>query len=145
MSSRHSNKEVGTFARRPFFSWFKFTVGASGAVGTVTQGGGLSFLSVVRTSIGLYTVTFNPPNPLAQNGLINVTPRFHRSSGTGPSILCDYKAGTFAVSGTGVATFQFNTSGNTAAGDTTQVLADPTSGGEIQCQVVESRDPTAFS
>ena len=109
---------------------FNFAIGAAGAVGTITQAGANFVTSVTRTAQGIYTVQLNQlypvrliytdaniATPAVGNAL--VTARFDSDSYSAT-------AGTFIV----------NTSGNTGAGDTTQIAADPADGAKVNVELV---------
>jgi hypothetical protein len=108
---------------------FHFNVGAAGAVGTIYQAGANFVLSVTQTATGVYTVQLNKnyptriihidaniATPLVGNALVTARPKAGSYSAT---------AGTFVVF----------TSGNTGAGDTTQIAADPADGAEVHVVV----------
>jgi len=120
----------------PSTGYCKFTVGASGAVGTLYQGRGNSVKSIVRNSAGNYTVTMNPPSVF---DLLYVNVVLHRAAVGDALIKPSLDIGSFAVGATGETTFIIFCSGDTAVNDTTQVAADPITGSEFHLTWTEPR------
>lgn len=131
------DNSVGTSMRKVYIHAFKFAVGATGAVGTVIQGGGLAVASVVRASAGLYTVTLN--NPQFFN-ILNFHPQVHPAAVADPALRCSYVPGSLTTSAAGVVTFQFRCTADTAVDNTLQAATDPTSGSEVHVKFLEIRD-----
>lgn len=60
---RRFNREYSGSGLGLCFSFCKWTVGATGAVGTLYQAKSASIRSITRAQAGTYTVQFNPPYP----------------------------------------------------------------------------------
>lgn len=122
------NQIVTTTAKAPVLSFFKFAVGAIGAVGTLSQGKANLVTSVVRNSAGNYTVNFNKPYPL---NLLFVDPRVHRNAIADAYVTAEYDVGSFtAGGGSGSASMVILcTAGNTIA-------TDPPNGSEVHVVLV---------
>lgn len=95
------NQIVTTTAKAPVVSWFKFTVGATGAVGTVSQGKANLVQSVTRLGAGSYRVQFNRPYPLNVLGFVPVQ---NRNAVTDAKVDVDYDAGSYSAT-TGILDF----------------------------------------
>lgn len=134
MATTKRNKEVGTVASHPVFHFIRIKIGAAGAVSSTFQGGGLSISSVALGTTGLYTLTFAPPAPFYP---IVMDPKYHKPLATSPRINVSYVPGSWTVSAAGVVTMQIQCTGDTAANNTAQVAANPTSGSEIHMTLVE--------
>ena len=105
------NQIVSTTCKAPVLSWFKFTVGATGAVGTVSQGKANLVSSITRLGAGSYRVQFNVPYPLNVLGFVPVQ---NRNAVTDARVDVDYDAGSYNAS-TGVLDF-FTSSRTGSAG-----------------------------
>lgn len=105
---------------------FKFAIGASGAVGTVSQGSGGFVSGVAKTATGRYTVTLNTPYP---SSIIYVHPTLSISAVTAGTSKCAYKEGSYSAS---AGTFEITVSKPTDdTHATTQVAVDPENPSEI--------------
>lgn len=122
------NQIVTTTCKAPVLSWFKFTVGATGAVGTVSQGKANLVASVVRNSAGNYTVNFNKPYPL---NILFCDPKVHRNAIADAFVKMEYDVGSFtAGGGSGSASMVlFTTNAGTTA-------TDPPNGSEVHVMLV---------
>jgi hypothetical protein len=120
-----SNKGIRTSNMGSHRQIFHFNVGAAGAVGTIYQAGANFVLSVTRTAQGIYTVQLNKLYPVR-------VIRFDASIATplvgNPLVTARVQSGTYSSTN---GTFVVLTSGNTGAGDTTQIAADPANGAEV--------------
>ncbi len=92
-NTRGFNRELLTTALTACFNFCKFTVGATGAVGTLKQGASNSIASVTRNSAGNYTVQFNKPYPAA---LADIKIQLHRNAVTDAVIDAGYDAGSYS-------------------------------------------------
>lgn len=93
MSQRDFHKELMTGALGACATWCRFTVGATGAVGTLKQCKSNSISSVTRNSAGNYTVQFNEPYPAA---MADVKVQLHRAGVTDVKVDVDYDAATYS-------------------------------------------------
>jgi hypothetical protein len=91
-NTRGFTRELLSTALTAGLNWFKFTAGASGAVGTLYQGASNSVASVTRNSVGLYTVQFNKPFPGA---VADVRAVVHPASIGNPAVDLNYVPGSF--------------------------------------------------
>jgi hypothetical protein len=126
------NKEITTPCLNPLISWFRFSVGAAGAVtaDTTYQLKGNFIESVTYSATGIYTVQLTRPYPEA---IINARATVNRAGATDADVRMDYDAGTYSKT---AGTLVFFTSGHTAAGNTTQVAADPPTNSEVHVELV---------
>jgi hypothetical protein len=126
---------VRTVAKAPLFGWFRFTVGATGAVGTIRQGKSNHVKSVTRTGVGAYTVEFNRPFPL---NLLDIDFDVNRLLvGNGiRNVSMDFTYGLVQGNDTTGTTFKFFVSGDTAANNTVQVATELIQGTELVCSYV---------
>lgn len=124
------NFNVATTAKNPVFTWFRFTVGATGAVGTIRQCKSQAVDTITRTGQGLYTVQFNRPYPL---NVVQLDCTVARNAVTDAIRNVCYRAGTYNAS-----TGQLNivVSGDTAANNTAQIALDPIQNSELQFELV---------
>lgn len=111
MARRKFNREVLTTALSACLNFGNFTVGATGAVGTIYQAKSNSVRSVTRNSAGNYTFQFNEPYPLA---LAYIDLELHRAAVTDAKVDVDYDAATYSNT-TGQLTV-FCSSGGTQGG-----------------------------
>lgn len=86
------NKELGTSVKFPMLSWFRWTVGATGAVGTVKQGKSGFVTSVTRNSAGNYTVQLSRPYPV---NLLDIKIGTHTPGVTDAFRKVNYDASTY--------------------------------------------------
>lgn len=100
--------------------YFRFAVGAAGAVGTITQGSGAFVTSVTKTATGRYTVQLASPYPAS---LLFVNPSLSASGVTANTFLIRYKEASYSAT---AGTFEIDVSVPAGAGAaTTQVASDP--------------------
>jgi len=112
-------------------NYFKFAVGAAGAVGTLSQGNGAAVTSVAKAATGRYTVQLALPYPSA---LIDVKPSLAVVAVTSLLQRAAYKAGSYSPS---AGTFEVICSAPTDdTHATTQIAADPVSGSEYTVEYV---------
>lgn len=112
-------------------NYFKFAVGAAGAVGTLSQGNGAAVTSVTKVpaTTGRYTVQLALPYPSA---LIDVKVGLAVVAVTSLLQRAAYKAGSYSAT---AGTFELVTSAPTDdTHATTQIAADPVSGSDIMVQ-----------
>jgi hypothetical protein len=93
MAYRSFNRELITTAKGVAWNLCRFTVGSTGAVGTLKQASSNSIRSITRNSAGNYTVQFNEPYPAA---LAYVDVRLHRAAVSDAPRVIDYDAGTYS-------------------------------------------------
>lgn len=108
------NKELTTANLNPFVSWFKFLVGASGAVGTLSQAKANLVESVTRNSAGVYTVQLTRPYPY---GVLFVLPKINKAAPTDPNVTADYDAASYSATAGTFVIHCTNTTGAAAATD----------------------------
>lgn len=114
--------------------WFKFGVGATGAVtaATLKQGGDGLVRSVTRAAAGRYTITLNPPNV---QDVINCRVTVAKAAQTDAVVLGSYKVASLTAGSPGVPqTFEIFFCNTSAA------AADVPSGAEVHVQFVEPTD-----
>lgn len=110
-------------------NFFKFAIGAAGAVGTLSQGSGGFVTSVTRTAEGIYTVQLAKPYPAS---LLFINPSLSLASADSASLRVSYDSGTYSAT---AGTFVINTadiddlSGNAEA--VAFSAADPENGAEV--------------
>ena len=108
---------------------FNFAIGAAGAVGTLTQAGANVVSSVTRTAQGIYTIQFNKLYPVR---LIYATAHCGSPAVGNAMVVARVDSDSFSATN---GTLIVNTSGNTGAGDTTQIAADPADGAKVYIEV----------
>lgn len=124
------NKELTTPCYNALIGWFKFAVGATGAVGTISQLKGNMISSITREDVGEYTVQLTHPYPEA---LINLRASINRAAVGDADVRVDYDAASYSKT---AGTFTLFCSGHTAADNTAQVAADPTASSELHVEYV---------
>lgn len=120
----------------PATGYCKFTVGATGAVGTLKQGKGNSVASIVRNSAGNYTVTMNPPSMF---DILDFKVQLHRDLVGDALVSPSLDVGSFAVAANGTTSFIIFCSGNTTTTNVVQIAADPIVNSEMHIQWTEPR------
>lgn len=120
------NKELSTANLNPFVSWFKMLVGASGAVGTISQAKGNLISGIVRDSAGVYTVTLTRPYPY---GVLAVIPQINRAAPTDTNVVANYDAASYSNTAGTFVIHCTNTTGAAAA-------TDPPNGSELHVMLV---------
>lgn len=93
MARRRFNREVLTTALSACLNWCRFTVGATGAVGTLKQAKSNSIRSITRNSAGNYTVQFNEPYPVA---IAAAFVQLHRAAVSDAVRVVDMDAATYS-------------------------------------------------
>lgn len=88
------NFQVATTAKAPVLSWFRFTVGSTGAVGTIRQCKSNFVYSITRNSAGNYTVQFNAPYPI---NVVYCDARVNRTAATDLMVDVDYDFGSYSA------------------------------------------------
>ena len=135
MSFAHPNPNVRTVVKSPIFGWVRFTVGATGAVGTLRQGKSNHIKSITRTNVGLYTIEFNQPYPL---NILDIDCTVNRLL-VGNAIRYvsyDFTTGLVAPTSTAGATIKLFCSADTAANNTVQVVTELIQGTELMVRYV---------
>jgi hypothetical protein len=130
---RGFNRELITTALGVALNFCRFTVGASGAVGTLKQASSNSIRSITRTGAGLYTVQFNQPYPAA---LAFSDVRLHRAAVTDATRVADVDAASYNNT-TGQCAI--HVSDNDADNNGSVVAADPVQDSEMHLFFVEVR------
>ena len=120
------NQIVTTTAKAPVLSFFKFLVGATGAVGTLSQGKANLVANVVRNSAGNYTVNFNKPYPL---NILFCVPVVHRNAIADAFVKMEYDVGSFTPGGADSSMVLFTTNAGVTA-------TDPPDGSEVHVMLV---------
>lgn len=90
---RKFNREVLTTALSSCLNFCRFTVGATGAVGTLYQAKSNTIREITRNSAGNYTVQFNLPFPVA---VIDVACKVHRAAVTDAIVHCEMDAASYS-------------------------------------------------
>lgn len=133
MTTAHPTKNLKTVGQSPVKGWFRFTVGASGAVGTIRQAKANHIKSITRTGAGAYTVEFYAPYPL---NIVDIDFKINRLLVTNALryVSYDFTNGLVAASGSTGATIKFFVSADTAVNNTAQVATDPIQNTELMCE-----------
>ena len=121
------NKEFSTSNLNPMVVWFKFAVGAAGAVGTISQAKANFVESVTRNSAGVYTVQLTKPYPY---GVLAVIPQVNRAAPTDTYVVAYYVSSPGYDRSTG--SFGIHVTNTTGAAAAT----DAPTGSEIHVMVV---------
>lgn len=125
-----ANGHVRTSNKGTLRQVFSFAVGAAGAVGTVYQAGANFVTSVTRTAQGIYTVQLNKLYPIR---LIFTSANIASPAVGDALVTARFDSNSYSAT---TGTFIVNTSGNTGAGDTTQIAADPADGAVVNVELV---------
>lgn len=115
------NKEYYTSGKKVARNVFKFTIGASGAVGVVSQAMAGLISSVVRTAVGVYTVTLTKPYHTQK--LLLCDAKYAGPAAGSAGLEARYRAGSFSAT---AGTFIIDVVTPVAI-----VATDPASGSEI--------------
>lgn len=129
MARRKFNRELIACGNSLCLSTGKFTVGATGAVGTIYQAASNSIRSVTRNSDGNYTFQFNEPYPLV---LAHVEVDVHRAAVADAFVKAEYDAASYS-STDGQFEVACTNAGTTAT--------DPAQNSELQWLIIELRQP----
>ena len=121
------NKEMVTSNKKVARQVFKFTIGAAGAVGTISQAKAGLVASVAHTATGVYTVTLTKPHRPSK--LLRCSPEYYPPAAGSAVLVARHRAGSFSAS---AGTFIIDV---TAVPVT---ATDPASGGEISVELVYS-------
>lgn len=129
-----ASKRLRTHGNEVVSDYFKFAIGAAGAVGTLSQATGAFVASVVKTATGRYTVTFEKPYPAS---LLFCNPVLSIASPDGDLVVCQYKSGSYSAT---AGTFEIDVAdvdgldGNALAALLLSAV-DPADGAEIMVHV----------
>lgn len=116
--------------------WFKFKVGATGAVtaASLKQGGDGAVASIARAGLGRYTITLTSPNIIE---ILNCRVSVAKAAQTDAVIIGNYKVDSLTAGAVGTPqTFEVFFTNTSAA------AADVVTGGEVHVEFVEALNKT---